>query len=90
LGGVAGAKRRTGRVKFLTDLPVLAEGAAQIAPGEKDGSGTARTGDGRLFAEVQSGVRKQNIAPDFAETGFASQPVGAAPARTAFASVQLL
>jgi len=38
---------------------------------------------------VQSGVRQQNIAADFAKAGLAGQPVRAAPAWTAFAPVQL-
>jgi hypothetical protein len=73
----------------IGDLPVLAEDAAEVASGEKDGSGAAHSGNRRFLAVVQSGVRKQNVAGDFAEAGFSSRPVDAATARTAFAPAQL-
>jgi hypothetical protein len=79
-----------GKIELLADLPVLAEGAAKVAAGEEDGSGAARTGNRRFFAEVQSGMREQNVAGYMAKAGFSGQAIDPAMARTAFAAVQLL
>jgi hypothetical protein len=81
---------RLARLEFLTDLVILAEDAAQVAAGEEDGPGAARSGDRRLFAVVQAGVGDLRFAGNPAKAGLAGQPVDAALSRATLTMRQLI
>ncbi len=69
------------KLEFLADLIVLTEHATQIAAREENRPRSFRAGDGRLFPEMQTGVRNPNLRADFANRKFAFDAVHAAIAR---------
>ena len=78
------------KFKLLADLKVLTEHATQIASREENRSRSFRAGDGRLFPEMQTGVRNLNLRADFADREFACDAVHAAITRTTDAIRKLI
>src|SRR5271157_2770535 len=68
-------------LEFLADLKILTEYATQIASREENRPRSFRAGDGRLFPEMQTGVRNPDLPADFANREFAFDAVHAAIAR---------
>ena len=68
-------------LEFLADLIVLTEHTAQIAAREEDRPRAFCARDGRLFAEMQTGVGNLNLRADFANGEFAFDAVHVAIAR---------
>ena len=57
------------------DPVILAEGALQVAGGEKEGACARRPGDGRFLAEVGQGPRKDGAWAETAKPRFPLEPV---------------
>jgi len=70
-------------LKLLADLMILAEDAAEIASGEKDGARSTGTGDRGLLSEVQSDMGNGNAGTGPAEAGLPPEAVDTAFTRAA-------
>lgn len=69
------------KFKFLADLKVLTEHAAQVASREENRARSFCAGNGRLFSKMQTGVRNLNLRADFANREFACNAIHTAIAR---------
>ena len=75
--------------ELLADLVILAKYTAHVAPGEKDRPGAPCSRNGRLFSEMQTGMRDRNTGTDPAKTDLPDQPVDSTVARATFTPGQL-